>query len=89
MTEVVRQLAIGEVVERAGMSTSRIRYYEARGLLPEPERAAGKRRYTQDVFRRLAIIDAAQRVGFTLEGSATCWGHATSPRTNGCVSLRP
>jgi DNA-binding transcriptional MerR regulator len=61
------QMAIGEVAERAGMSTSRIRYYEARGLLPEPERAAGKRRYDQEVFRRLAIIDAAQRVGFTLE----------------------
>src|SRR6476646_7613866 len=62
-----RQMPIGEVAERAGMSTSRIRYYEARGLLPEPERAVGKRRYGDDVFRRLAIIDAAQRVGFTLE----------------------
>jgi len=36
-------------------------------LLPEPERAAGKRRYGEEVFRRLAIIDAAQKVGFTLE----------------------
>jgi MerR family redox-sensitive transcriptional activator SoxR len=62
-----RQMAIGEVAERAGMRTSRIRYYETRGLLPEPERAAGKRRYGDEVFRRLAIIDAAQRVGFTLE----------------------
>jgi DNA-binding transcriptional MerR regulator len=62
-----RQMAIGEVAERAGMSASRIRYYEARSLLPEPERAAGQRRYGEDVFRRLAIIDAAQRVGFTLE----------------------
>ncbi len=61
------QMAIGEVAERAGMSTSRIRYYEARGLLPEAERAAGKRRYGEEVFRRLAIIDAAQRVGFSLE----------------------
>jgi DNA-binding transcriptional MerR regulator len=60
-------MAIGEVAQRARMSTSRIRYYEARGLLPEPERAAGKRRYGEEVFRRLAIIDAAQRVGFTLE----------------------
>ena len=66
MSEVVAQLAIGEVAERAGMSASRIRYYEARGLVPVPERAAGKRRYSEDVFRRLAIIDAAQRVGFTL-----------------------
>lgn len=48
------------------MSPSRIRYYEAHGLLPEPERVAGKRRYGEEVFRRLAIIDAAQRVGFTL-----------------------
>jgi MerR family redox-sensitive transcriptional activator SoxR len=67
MSEIGRQLAIGEVAARAGMSPSRIRYYEARGLLPEPERSAGKRRYTTAVFRRLAIIDAAQRVGFTLE----------------------
>lgn len=61
------QMPIGEVAERAGMSASRIRFYEARGLLPEPERAAGKRRYGEEVLRRLSIIDAAQRVGFTLE----------------------
>jgi MerR family redox-sensitive transcriptional activator SoxR len=67
MSEDVRQLAIGEVASRAGMSASRIRYYETRGLLPEPERAAGKRRYSEEVLRRLAIVDAAQRVGFTLE----------------------
>jgi DNA-binding transcriptional MerR regulator len=72
MSEVARQLAIGEVAQRAGMSASRIRYYEARGLIAEPERAAGKRRYGEEVLRRLAIIDAAQRVGFTLEeGSVT------------------
>ena len=67
MSEVRPQLALGEVAARAGMSTSRIRYYEARGLLPVAERAAGKRRYAEEVFRRLAIIDAAQRVGFSLE----------------------
>ena len=67
MSEVARQMPIGEVAERAGMSTSRIRFYEARGLLPRPERAGGKRRYGEEVLRRLAIIDAAQRVGFTLE----------------------
>ncbi len=75
----MRQLAIGEVAARAGMSTSRIRYYEARGLLPEPERAAGKRRYTDEVFRRLAIIDAAQRVGFTLEEIRDLLGSRDQP----------
>jgi DNA-binding transcriptional MerR regulator len=60
-------MPIGEVAERAGMSASRIRFYEARGLLPAPDRAGGKRRYGEEVLRRLEIIDAAQRVGFTLE----------------------
>ena len=79
MSEVVRQLAIGEVAARAGMSTSRIRYYEARGLLAEPERVAGKRRYTDEVFRWLAIIDAAQRVGFTLEEIRDLLGSREEP----------
>jgi DNA-binding transcriptional MerR regulator len=61
------------------MSTSRIRYYEARGLLPEPERAGGKRRYSEEVFRRLAIIDAAQRVGFTLEEISDLLGSRDQP----------
>jgi len=67
MNDERRGLAIGEVAGQAGMSASRIRYYEARGLLPQPERVSGKRRYGPDVLRRLAIIDAAQRVGFGLE----------------------
>jgi DNA-binding transcriptional MerR regulator len=79
LSDVVRQLAIGEVAARAGMNTSRIRYYEARGLLAEPERAAGKRRYTEEVFRRLAIIDAAQRVGFTLEEIRDLLGSRDQP----------
>jgi DNA-binding transcriptional MerR regulator len=75
----MRQLAIGEVAQRAGMSASRIRYYEARGLLPEADREAGKRRYTEAVFRRLAIIDAAQRVGFTLEEIRDLLGSREEP----------
>jgi MerR family transcriptional regulator, redox-sensitive transcriptional activator SoxR len=79
LSELVRQLAIGEVAERAGMSTSRIRYYEGRGVLPKPERAAGQRRYDEDVLRRLAMIDAAQRVGFTLEEIRDLLGSRDQP----------
>jgi len=35
--------------------------------LPAPERVSGKRRYSAIVLRQLAIIDSAQRVGFTLD----------------------
>jgi DNA-binding transcriptional MerR regulator len=61
------------------MTTSRIRYYEARGVLPEPERAAGKRRYSENVLRRLAIVDAAQRVGFTLDEISDLLGSRDQP----------
>jgi MerR family transcriptional regulator, redox-sensitive transcriptional activator SoxR len=45
MSEDGKQLAIGEVAKQPAMSTSRIRYYEARGQMPAPERVSGKRRY--------------------------------------------
>jgi DNA-binding transcriptional MerR regulator len=61
------RLAIGELARRAGMSVSRIRFYEARGLLAEPDRESGKRRYPPETVGQLAIIDAAQRVGFSLD----------------------
>ena len=59
-------LAIGEVARRAGVSASAIRYYEREGLLPEPGRIGGKRRYEPEVLRRLALIEAAKRVGLTI-----------------------
>jgi MerR family redox-sensitive transcriptional activator SoxR len=61
------RLPIGEVARRAGMRASRIRYYEAHDLLPAPDRVSGRRRYSPGVLRQLAIIDAAQRVGFSLD----------------------
>ena len=60
-------LSIGQVAESAGLNRSAIRYYEAAGLLPEPERVSGQRRYTEDTLRRLAIIDVAKQAGFSLE----------------------
>jgi MerR family redox-sensitive transcriptional activator SoxR len=60
-------LTIGEIAARAGVNTSHIRYYERVGVLPQPDRASGRRRYGEEVLHRLAIIDVAQRAGFTLE----------------------
>jgi MerR family redox-sensitive transcriptional activator SoxR len=60
-------MRIGQVAERAGVRVSLIRYYEDFGLLPEPERVSGQRRYDQSVLRRLAVIDVAQRAGLSLD----------------------
>ncbi len=60
-------LSIGEVAGRAGVNVSAIRFYERKGLLPEPERLSGQRRYTAATVQRLGIIGAAKQAGFSLE----------------------
>jgi redox-sensitive transcriptional activator SoxR len=72
-------MRIGEVAERAGVKTSLIRYYEEIGLLPEPERVSGQRRYDQSVLRRLAVIDVAQRAGMSLEEIRLLVQHGSEP----------
>jgi MerR family transcriptional regulator, redox-sensitive transcriptional activator SoxR len=60
-------LAIGELAALTGKRPSAIRYYEQAGLLPPPARVAGRRRYHHQTVRTLAVIDAGQRAGLTLE----------------------
>ena len=65
MSEAV--LTIGQVAAEAGVASSAIRYYERRGVLPQPDRVAGQRRYGRETVDRLGIIDTAQRAGFSLD----------------------
>ena len=60
------ELLIGEVARRAGLRPSAIRYYESIGLLPEPARVAGRRRYSPETLRTLSVIAAAQRARLSL-----------------------
>ncbi len=63
---MLKELTISEVARQAGIRASAIRYYESVGLLPLPRRASGQRRYQADILRRLAFIQAAQAVGFSV-----------------------
>ena len=59
---------IGEVARRSGLNPSRIRFYEAKGLLNAVVRKAnGYRDYPADAILILKIITSAQRAGFSLE----------------------
>lgn len=60
------ELTIGEVAKRAGVASSSIRYYERIGLLPEPQRQQGQRRYDPTVLGKLGFIGVAQGAGFKL-----------------------
>jgi len=64
-------LTIGQVAQRAGLNRSAIRYYETQGLLPEPVRVSGQRRYGEDTLARLGVIDIAKRAGFSLDDIRT------------------
>lgn len=59
-------LSIGEVAARAGVRTSALRYYESIGLLPAPRRINGRRAYEATILQQLAILQLAQKAGFTM-----------------------
>ncbi len=57
-----------EVASRAGVTVQTLRYYERRGILPEPERSgAGYRAYDAQAVRTVRFVKGAQRLGFSLE----------------------
>ncbi|MEP7286807.1 MAG: MerR family transcriptional regulator [Chloroflexota bacterium] len=60
------ELTISQVARQAGVRPSTLRYYETVGLLPNPKRISGQRRYAESILSRLAVIQTAQQAGFTL-----------------------
>src|SRR5258708_36611049 len=63
----MRQLTISEVARQVALRASAIRYYEQIGLVPPAERISGQRRYDATALYRLAVIQRARQLGFTLE----------------------
>jgi DNA-binding transcriptional MerR regulator len=55
------------VAAGAAVNPQTLRYYERRGLLPEPVRSPGRyRAYPAEAVRRVRFIKRAQDLGFTL-----------------------
>ena len=61
-------LTMGALAEAAGVGRETVRFYERKGLLPEPPRtASGYRHYPLESVERLQFIRRAQGLGFTLQ----------------------
>ena len=59
---------IGALAKETGLAQSRIRYYEAQGLLgPVQRKANGYRIYAEETKQFLEIITTAQEAGFSLD----------------------
>jgi MerR family mercuric resistance operon transcriptional regulator len=66
-SQALQSLSIGKLAASGGVGVETVRFYQRRGLLPQPTRDEGIRRYGSDDVRRLRFIKQAQAAGFTLE----------------------
>ena len=60
-------MKIGQLAKEADVNVETVRYYERRGLIPEPpRRPSGYREYSQESVTRIRFIKGAQDLGFSL-----------------------
>jgi MerR family mercuric resistance operon transcriptional regulator len=63
-----KNLTIGVFAREAGVNVETIRFYQRKGLLPEPKKAFGSiRRYGETDVTRVRFVKSAQRLGFSLD----------------------
>src|SRR5574337_118391 len=64
----MESMTIGQLAKEAQVNIDTLRYYEKRGLLPEPPRkGSGYLLYSPDAVKRIAFIMHAKELGFTLD----------------------
>lgn len=59
-------MTIGQLAETTGVPASAIRYWERHGLLPQPARQSGQRRYPPEAAQRITVLRKFQQAGLTL-----------------------
>lgn len=62
-----RTMTIGELSQITGLSTSAIRFYQRRGVLPARDVDGGWQRFDTGTLDRLALIELAKSAGFNLD----------------------
>jgi MerR family redox-sensitive transcriptional activator SoxR len=64
---VARELTIGELSARSGVSPSALRFYEREGLIESRRTDGNQRRFAPVTLRRVALIQAGKSAGVPLE----------------------
>lgn len=76
-------LTIGQLAKRAEVNIQTVRYYERRGLIPEPpRRESGYRQYPQSAVVRIQFIKHAKELGFSLKEVAELLSLRVAPDTS-------
>lgn len=74
------ELDIAEVVQRAGVPASTLRFYEEKGLIAASGRRGLRRQYDSAVLERLALIAMGRTAGFSLDEIARMFAPDGQPR---------
>src|SRR2546423_6866408 len=64
---MTRELTIGELAARSGVSQSALRFYEREGLIAARRTDGNQRRYPSVTLRRVALVQAGKAAGIPLE----------------------
>ena len=68
MENHLQSLTIGAFARAAGVNVETVRFYQRKGLLPEPIKPYGSiRRYSHTDIARVQFVKSAQRLGFSLD----------------------
>jgi MerR family redox-sensitive transcriptional activator SoxR len=71
---MARELTIGELSARSGVSASALRFYERHGLIGSRRTDGNQRRYESVTLRRVALIQAGKAAGIPLARIHTALG---------------
>ena len=91
MREVIemKAMTIGKAAKRAGVGVETIRFYERRGLIPQPPKPAtgGFRDYPAATLSQIRFIREAQDLGFSLEEISDLMSLRADPKAN-CAQVQ-
>jgi Hg(II)-responsive transcriptional regulator len=84
----LEKLSIGQLAKKANVNLETIRYYERRGLIPEPSRnKSGRREYSLEAVKRTKFIMRSQALGFSLREISDLLSLRVEPGTT-CADVK-
>lgn len=84
----MKSLTIGQLAKEAQVNIETVRYYERRGLIPEPpRRESGYRQYSKADINRIRFIRRAKELGFSLREISELLSLRVDPNTT-CADIK-
>ncbi len=86
----MEEMTIGQLAKKAAVNLETIRYYERRGLVPDPPRnKRGHRIYSREALKRIKFIKRSQTLGFSLKEISELLSLRVEPGTTcGDIKIR-